>query len=377
MIKEFEVKIADEVLIDLKKRLENSRWIADNEVMAWQYGTNKSYLMDLVDYWQNAFSWREVEDKINSFPNYIATIDGFQVHFIHIRSKAERSIPLIITHGWPGSFLEMLHLVPLLTEDTAFSFDLVIPSLPGFGFSSLPTPHGCSSRTVATLWKKLMKELGYERFAVQGGDIGAGVSSYIGLLYPENVIGIHLNYIPGSYRPFIESEETDSDEIVAYKKEAAEWYSKEGAYSFLQSTKPATPAYGLNDSPLGLCAWILEKFMSWSDHDGDIEHVFSKDELLANITLYWVTQSIYSSFCIYNENSKQPLQLKKGEFISPPLCFAKFPRELPTPPRALISKGYYIKEWVEMPRGGHFAALEQPQLLSESIRKFFMKLASS
>ncbi|MFC6100471.1 epoxide hydrolase family protein [Olivibacter domesticus] len=375
MIKEFEVKIADEVLIDLQRRLENSRWIADDKTMDWQYGTNISYLKELVDYWKNTFSWRNVEDKINSFPNYMADIDGFQIHFIHIKSKAKRSIPLIITHGWPGSFLEMLHLIPMLTEDEVFSFDLVIPSLPGFGFSSLSTPHGCSSRTVASLWKKLMNELGYHRFAVQGGDIGAGVSSYIGLLYPEHVIGIHLNYIPGSYKPYIDLEKSELEEIVIYRKDAAEWYSREGAYSFLQSTKPATPAYGLNDSPLGLCAWILEKFMSWSDNDSDIEHVFSKDELLANITLYWVSQSIYTSFCIYNENSKEPFHLKKGEFISPPLCFAKFPKELPTPPHALVGKGYNIKEWVEMPRGGHFAALEQPTLLAESIKSFFMKLA--
>ena len=293
---------------------------------------------------------------------------------MHIKGKGKKSIPLIITHGWPGSFLEMMKLIPLLTEDKDVSFDLVIPSIIGFGYSSPSKVEGCNSAFVADLWHKLMTELDYEKYGAQGGDIGSGVSSWLSLKYPENVIGLHLNYISGSYKPYLKDEEQLSEEVVAFQKFALDWYSKEGAYSYIQSTKPLTMAYGLNDSPVGLCAWIIEKFNSWSDNNGNINTIFTNDELLANITLYWITKTIHSSIRMYNENSKLPLQFGKNDFIKVPVGFAKFPKELPTPPRSYIEKSFNITHWTEMPEGGHFAGMEQPNLLAKDIKKFFIGL---
>jgi pimeloyl-ACP methyl ester carboxylesterase len=260
-------------------------------------------------------------------------------------------------------------MIPLLTEDPDHSFDLVIPSVPGFGFSGKIMQPGCNSAYVADLWHQLMVGLGYEKYGAQGGDIGSGISSWLALRYPENVTGLHLNYISGSYKPYLPDGEKLSDEVVAFQKYGAEWSAKEGAYA----TKPLTVAYGLNDSPMGLCAWIVEKFNGWSDNHGNIENMFTKEELLSNVTLYWVTQTIHSSMRIYNENSKKPLALKKGEFINVPVAFAEFPKELPTPPRAYIEKGFNIQQWTIMPAGGHFAAVEQSLLLANDIKHFFGK----
>lgn len=283
-------------------------------------------------------------------------------------------MPLLITHGWPGSFLEMLKLVPLLTIDPEFSFDLVIPSVIGFGFSDKPLDPGCNAGLVAELWHKLMTGLGYNRYGLQGGDIGAGVSSWLALKNPESIIGLHLNYVPGSFKPFLKLGETLDTEVIEFQKKLADWVDKEGSYSHQHATKPQTLAYGLNDSPVGLCAWILEKFYEWSDNNGDLESVFTKDELLANITLYWLTQTMPSSIRMYQENKKAPLTFAANDFIKVPVAFAQFPKELPTPPRSYIEKGYNIQQWTVMPKGGHFAAMEQPELLSDDIKKFFKKL---
>lgn len=283
-------------------------------------------------------------------------------------------MPLIITHGWPGSFLEMMKLIPLLTENPDFSFDLVIPSVPGFGFSDKVTEPGCNSAFVADLWHKLMTRLGYDRYGVQGGDIGSGISTWLSLKYPEQVTGLHLNYISGSYKPYIPEGEQLSAEVIAFQKNGATWTNKEGAYAYMHATKPLTAAYGLNDSPAGLCAWIVEKFNGWSDNNGNIENTFTKDELLANITLYWLTQTIHSSMRIYNENSKKPLAFGEHDFVKVFVGFAHFPKELPTPPRSYIEKGFNIRHWTTMPAGGHFAAVEQPQLLAKDIRDFFSSI---
>lgn len=374
MIKPFSVNVPQNVLDDLKLRLELTRWPDELIESGWSYGTNLSYMKELTTYWQNTFDWRKVEAEINSYPNFMADINGHKIHFIHVKGKGKQTVPLIITHGWPGSFLEMMKLIPLLTEDPHFSFDLVIPSVPGFGFSDKIIQPGCNSEFVADIWHQLMMELGYTRYGAQGGDIGSGISTWLSLRYPSNVIGLHLNYISGSYKPYLASEEQISDEVLAFQKAGEEWSAREGAYAYLHATKPLTAAYGLNDSPAGLCAWIVEKFNGWSDNNGNIENIFTKDELLANITLYWITQTIHSSMRIYNENSKNPLALKKNEYITVPVGFAKFPKELPTPPRSYIEKGFNIRHWTNMPAGGHFAAVEQPELLSKDIRDFFSKL---
>ncbi|RWY48395.1 epoxide hydrolase family protein [Mucilaginibacter gilvus] len=374
IIKPFSANIPQEILDDLKVRLKLSRWPDALPAYGWGTGADLSYMKDLTAYWQDKFDWRKTENAINAHPNFLADIEGHQIHFMHIKGKGKRSVPLLITHGWPGSFLEMMKLIPLLTEDPDFSFDLVIPSVPGFGFSSKPTQPGCNSAFVANLWHQLMPALGYDRYGVQGGDIGSGVSSWLALHYPEQVIGLHLNYISGSYKPYLPDGEPLSDEVLAFQKKGAEWSAKEGAYAYMHATKPLTAAYGLNDSPVGLCAWIIEKFNGWSDNRGNIENTFTKDELLANVTLYWITQTIYSSMRIYNENSKCPLTFGKNEFVKVPVSFAKFPKELPTPPRSYIEKGFNIQHWTEMPIGGHFAAAEQPELLAMDIN-FFLVLS--
>lgn len=374
MIKPFNVNVPQQVLDDLMLRIRNTRWPDEIMDSRWSYGTNLSYMKDMADYWFNTFNWRMVEDEINSFPNFIADIEGYKIHFLHIKGKGKRSVPLIITHGWPGSFLEMMHLIPLLVNNADFSFDVIIPSVPGFGFSDKITHPGCNSIFVANLWHRLMLELGYKKYGAQGGDIGSGISTWMGLKYAESVIGLHLNYISGSYKPFLKRNNLLSEEVMEFQKSAGNWYFTEGAYSHQHSTKPLTLAYGLNDSPIGLCAWIIEKFNGWSDNHGDIENIFSKHQLLANVTLYWVTQTIHSSIRIYNENSKTPLTLGEKDFVKVPVAFAKFPMELPTPPRAYIEKGFNICRWTEMPFGGHFAAMEQPRLLAEDIKDFFQEL---
>ncbi|WP_199907763.1 epoxide hydrolase family protein [Leeuwenhoekiella sp. MAR_2009_132] len=375
MIKPFSANISEEILDDLKNRIKNTRWPDEISDSNWMYGTNLSFMKELSNYWLYKFDWRKVEAEINSFTNLIATIDGYDIHFIHVKGKGKKNIPLIITHGWPGSFIEMLKLIPLLTNDAEISFDLVIPSIIGFGYSGKSQVEGCNSEFVAHLWHKLMLELGYDRYGAQGGDIGSGVSSWLALKYPLNLIGLHLNYISGSYTPFLKDGEQLTDEVVAFQKYASDWASKEAAYSYIQSTKPITLAFALNDSPIGLCAWIIEKFNSWSDNNGEIYSVFTKDELLANVTLYWITQTIHSSIRMYNENSKHPLKFGENDFINVPVGFAKFPKELPTPPRSYIEKGFNITHWTEMPVGGHFAGMEQPNLLAKDIKDFFQELA--
>ena len=374
MIKPFLANISEEILDDLKARIKNTRWPDEITNSNWNYGSGLSFMKELSNYWLNNFDWRKIEAEINSFPNFIATIDNHEIHFIHVKGKGKKSIPLIITHGWPGSFLEMMKLIPLLTNDENISFDLVIPSIIGFGYSSASKVEGCNSAFVADLWHKLMTELGYNKYGAQGGDIGSGISTWLSLKYPENVIGLHLNYISGSYKPYLKEGEQLTEEVIAFQKFAMNWVAKEGAYSYLQSTKPLTLAYGLNDSPIGLCAWIIEKFNAWSDNNGAINSVFTNDELLANVTLYWITQTIHSSIRIYNENSKHPLQFGVNDFVKVPVGFAKFPKELPTPPRSYIEKSFNITHWTEMPSGGHFAGMEQPNLLAKDIKDFFSSL---
>ena len=374
MIEPFVANIPQPAIDDLKSRLSSTRWPDEIVDSDWDLGANLSFMKELTEYWIHEYDWRKTEAEINAYPNFSSTIDGHKIHFLHIKGKGKISIPLIITHGWPGSFLEMLKMIPLLTSDPEFSFDLVIPSIPGFGFSDKILNAGCNSAYVAELWHKLMTQLDYKKYGAQGGDIGSGISTWLSLKFPEHVMGLHLNYIAGSYKPFLEEGEKLTNEVLEYQKFAASWSAREGAYAYMHSTKPITLAYGLNDSPVGLCAWIIEKFNSWSDNKGNVENTFTKDELLANVTLYWVTQTIHSSIRMYNENSKKPLIFKKDDFVGVPVAFAKFPKELPTPPKSYIEKGFNIKRWTEMPAGGHFAAAEQPALLAKDLIDFFNDL---
>lgn len=276
----------------------------------------------------------------------------------------------MITHGWPGSFLEMEKLILPLTTNPELSFDLIIPSIPGFGFSQKIHDPGCNLWLIGDLWSKLITELGYKKVLVQGGDFGAGISTALALKHPELVLGLHLNYIPGSYFPFLSKTEKLTEEEILSQENVEDWYSREGAYSHQHRTKPLTLAYALNDSPVGLCAWIVEKFYGWSDCNGDIESVFTKEELLANVSLYWFTETIHSSIRLYNENSKVPLHFSKNDFVRTPVGIARFHKEEPFPPRKFIERGYNIQHWTDIPIGGHFAAMEQPGLLANDILQF-------
>jgi len=374
MIQSFTAHIHQSVLDDLRSRIGNTRWPDEIAGSGWKFGSGLSYMQELADYWLHKFDWRQVEAEINSYPNFIAGIDGYKIHFLQVKGKGKKSFPLIITHGWPGSFLEMMKLIPLLTTDPDFSFDLVIPSMPGYGFSQKVSEPGCNTRKMADLWLKLMHELGYANFGAQGGDFGAGVSTILGLKFPEVVKGIHLNYIPGSYKPFIAPGHPLTEEELQSIRSAEEWEQAEGAYGHQHATKPLSLAYALNDSPVGLCGWIVEKYSGWADCRGNIENVFSKDEILAQVTLYWVTETIHSSIRLYQENSQVPLHLSEDEFVSVPAGIARFPLEEPFPTRSYIERGYNVQHWTEMKSGGHFAAMEQPEMLAADIRTFFRKL---
>jgi pimeloyl-ACP methyl ester carboxylesterase len=370
MITEFKCHISQSAIDDLRSRLRQTRWTDEIKHSDWQYGASLSYIRELADYWLNKFDWRKVEDEINEYPNYIAEIDGTKIHFLHIKGKGKKSVPLIITHGWPGSFLEMNKLIIPLTTNPEFSFDLIIPSIPGFGFSQKINVPGCNLWFISDLWSKLIKELGYEKILAQGGDFGAGISTALALKHPEDVLGLHLNYIHGSYFPFLSKTEKLTEEEILFQKNAEDWYITEGAYSHQHRTKPLTLAYALNDSPVGLCAWIVEKFYGWSDCNGNIESVFTKDELLSNVSLYWYTETIHSSIRLYNENSQVPLHFSKNDFVNTPAGIARFHKEEPFPPRKFIERGYNIQHWTDIPKGGHFAAMEQPALLANDITQF-------
>ena len=374
MIKKIKIEIAQPFLDDLKLRLKLTRWPDEIEGSGWTFGAGLTYMKELTDYWTNYFNWRKTEDDINRYNNFIAQIDGYKIHFLHIKGKGVKTTPVIITHGWPSSFLEMLKIIPLLTENNDLSFDLVIPSMMGYGFSQKVNQPGCNVSFMADLWHKLMTELGYDKYGVQGGDFGAGVSTAVCMKYPEHITGMHLNYIPGNYVPLMEENEEFTDEENEYLDSEEEWYSREGGYSLEQNTKPLTLAYGLNDSPAGLCAWIVEKMHGWTQNNGYIGNVFTKDELLSNVTLYWVTETIHSSFRLYNENSKNPLILGKKTFINNPVGIARFRYEEPFPPRKFIERGYNIQHWSDFPEGGHFPAMEKPELLADDIIKFFTKI---
>ena len=373
----FHIRVDEEELDDLKRRIRETYWPGEIIGSGWKFGANLTYMKELAEYWQSKFDWRKVEDEINSCPNFTANIDGHEIHFMHIKGIGDQCLPLIITHGWPGSFLEFKKIIPLLTAGEDLCFDLVIPSMIGYGFSEKPKAEGSHLFLMADLWVKLMKELGYEKFFAQGGDFGAGITTVMALKYPQHLIGIHLNYIPGSYRPYLDSQENLSGEELQFEKDAGEWSAREGAYSHQHKTKPQTLSYALNDSPVGLAAWLVEKYYGWADCKGNIESCFTKDELLANITLYWLTHTIHSAIRLYYENSRVPLHFLKDEFIWVPVGVARFPLEEPFPPRSLIERGYNVQHWTDMAVGGHFAAMEQPALLADDIRAFAKKITSA
>ncbi len=378
-IQPFSIHVAQDTLDDLRERLAHTRWPDEIEGADWNYGTNREYLKTLVAYWLNQFDWRAQEARLNQFAQFRADIDGFGIHFIHERAQGPKPLPIILTHGWPGSFFEMIKMTPLLTDpgshggDPADSFDVIVPSLPGFGFSDRPSVGGMTRTKTAELWARLMTEgLGYARFAAAGGDLGSGVTQRIALAHPDFLVGIYLTFLGSS---FLSPDQPDLSKAEQHYLHAVEqWSKQEGAYSLVHATKPQTLAYGLNDSPVGLASWIIEKFRSWSDCDGEVERRFSKDELLTNVMIYWVTETISSSIRTYYENTHASSPMETGQHIDVPVGFALFPKEINLPPREWAERGLNIQRWTQMPRGGHFASLEEPELLVEDLRAFFRPL---
>ena len=377
----FEIHISDQTLEDLHNRLYATRWPDELPGKGWEYGSNMDYMRELTDYWRGDFDWRAQEALINSFNHFKTTVAGLGIHYIHERGRGPNPMPLVVTHGWPGTFFEMYKLIPLLADPAAHggdardSFDVVAPSLPGFGFSDRAAEAGMEVAKTAVLWEELMtRALGYPRFAAHGGDIGAGVTSRLGYGHTDSMIGIHLTsitrptpYLGEGSRGLTAAEKT-------HMREREEWQQAEGGYAHIQGTKPQTLAYGLNDSPAGLAAWIVEKYRTWSDCDGDVEKRFSKDELLTTITIYWATESISSSTRMYKENQRFTWTMERDEKIQVPTGVAAFPAEISRPPREWGERSYNLQRWTPMPSGGHFAALEEPQLLAEDIRAFFRPL---
>jgi pimeloyl-ACP methyl ester carboxylesterase len=357
---------------DLRQRLDRTRWPEEVPGSGWTYGTEPRFLRDICRYWRERFDWKAQVERISALRHFTFSADGPDIHFVHEVGKGPAQIPLLLTHGWPGSFLEFVRLLPLLTDpashgaDPADSFSVVVPSLPGFGFSGQPG-RGVNAFTTADTWAALMSELGYDRFAAQGGDIGASVTTALALRHSDRLFGIHLNFIPGSYRPHLPAGTQPSAAEEKFVADVARWREEHGAYAHLQRTTPLTAAYGLNDSPAGLAAWILEKFHQWSDGDGAL----TVDELLTNVTLYWMTGTIYSSFRMYYEGGKAPLFLGENECVRIPCAVAHFPCEVLFPPSLWVERGFNVEQWTEMPRGGHFAAWEQPELLADDLRCFF------
>jgi pimeloyl-ACP methyl ester carboxylesterase len=376
------VAVAEEQVAALRARLAQTRWPDEVTDSGWDYGTNLAYMRDLIEYWQAEYDWRARERAINDFAHFRARIDGFGVHFIHERGRGPNPLPLVLTHGWPSSFLEMVKVIPLLADpaahggDEADAFDVIVPSLPGYGFSDRPQAGGMNTARTAQLWLTLMTDvLGHRRFGAHGGDIGAGVTTRLARLGPERLAGIHLTAITdptlGPDSPPLNAAERQ------YLDRLALWEEAEGAYSELQRTKPQTLAYGLTDSPAGLAAWIVEKFRSWSDCGGDVESRFSRDELLTNISLYWFTGTINSSMRMYCEGRRDPAALQPGERINVPTGVSLFPNEYVReshPPREWGERTYDIRHWARHDRGGHFPALEEPELLADEIRGFFRPL---
>lgn len=374
----FTIAVPDAVIVELRNRLSAVRWPNSIDDESWDDGASLSFMRRLADHWLNRFDWRLQERRLNRLPQFMATIDDQEVHFVHQRGVGPSPMPIVITHGWPGSFAEMEHLIPMLADpgahggDPADAFHVVVPSLPGYAFSPAPTRRGISSREIALLWRELMAELGYHRFAAQGGDIGAGVSTWLARLFPETILGIHLNFVPGSYRPSLgDYAPPVTAEEQAFLDHVGRWAAQEGAYATLQGTKPQTLSFSLTDSPIGLAAWMTEKFRSWSDCDGDLESVIPLDDVLTDISLYWFSDSLTGSLRLYKENRLRPLTFESGERVKPPLGISVFPQEIAMPPRSWVERVFDVRRWTEMPAGGHFAALEKPHLLASELRAFF------
>ncbi len=362
----FRIAVSDEELADLRYRLRHTRWAGHIEGAGWAYGTDPGYLRELVGYWAEEFDWRGAERRLNSFPHFTSVLDGLRVHYIHRRAGGG-ALPVLVLHGWPGSFVQMLDLLPLLTGSPADAFDVVVGSLPGFGFLEASAQPGMTETRMADLFHELMtRVLGYERYAVRGSDFGGSVAEALAARYPEAVVGIHLS----GTTPRADDPPADpSPAIRRYLDDVERWRAAEVGYGAIQGTKPQTLAASLNDSPAGLAAWIVEKFRRWSDCDGDVERRFTKDQLLTNISVYWFTRSIGSSMRLYAESDYRP----DAQWSVPTAHLMSSKDMFPTP-REWVERFSRVDRWTAVDRGGHFLEWEEPRLVAEDMRAFFRPL---
>jgi pimeloyl-ACP methyl ester carboxylesterase len=384
-VQSVEVKIAQSTLDDLRERLAATRPIPQDKATDWDAGTSPAYLRQLVDYWRSQYDWRAQEAHINRLAHFRATVDGTTLHFVHERGRGDAPLAIVLTHGYPDSFLRFLKLIPLLTDPAAHggnprdAFHVVVPSLPGYALSTKPDKDGGIFH-VGDLWHALMTdELGYERFGAHGGDWGSTVTEHLARSHAASVVGIHLTDVP-FWHAFQKPDDLSPAEAKFFAAKE-QFQMKEGAYAMIQGTRPQTLADGLNDSPAGLAAWIVDFFQRWSDCDGDVERRFTKDELLTNVMTYWATETIGSSFLPYYDlmhaGAARWMIEKAKEWMGSsevPTGFALFPKDLANPPREWAQRFFNVQRWTEMPKGGHFAAMEEPELLAEDIRAFFRPL---
>jgi microsomal epoxide hydrolase len=375
----FRVEVPDSVLADLAERLDRVRWPDEAPDGGWEYGTDLSYLQHLIDHWRTKYDWRTHEAELNRWPHFSAPVGGIDVRFLHVPGQGPDPMPLLLLHGWPGSIWEFHRILPLLTDpgahggDPADAFTVVAPSLPGYGFSFRPGQPRFSIAEMAAVMDELMVDvLGYQRYAAQGGDWGAGITTRLGSHHPEHLAGIHLNLL-FARPPMVQLTDVTPEEQAAVD-EFEVWLKEETGYQWIQGTRPQTLAYGLTDSPVGLCAWILEKFRRWSDCDGDVERRFPPDVLLTNVMIYWTTGAIGSSFWPYYAVRHGAGILEKGKRVEVPTGYAAFPKEIFHIPRAWADQIYNIQRWTTMAAGGHFAALEEPEALAGEVRAFFRAL---
>lgn len=389
-IRPFNAKAPEAALVDLQQRLAATRWPDGETVTDRSQGVQPERLRELADYWQSSYDWRKAERKLNSFPQFLTNIDGVDIHFIHVRSKHENALPLIMTHGWPGSVFELLNVIGPLTDPTAHggkaadAFHLVIPSIPGFGFSGKPTDKGWDPQRIAAAWDTLMKRLAYERYVSQGGDWGAIISDALGRQAPQGLLGIHVNRVeraatfPQDAAQALMNGTPAPDSLSPEEKvifnEARDFLNNGFGYAAIMGTRPETIGYGLADSPVGLAAWLYDKIADWVFARGDPEKALGKDAILDNITLYWLTNTGPSSGRIYWENVGAMAKLTP---IKVPVAVTVFPGEVYKPPKKWLSKAYpELVYYNRVAKGGHFAAWEEPELFSEEIRTAFRTLRS-
>ena len=375
----FRVNVPQATIDRILNRVRDTRWPDRVEASDWRYGANWDYMKALADYWTAQFDWRKAEANLNRYPQFLARVGDYDIHFYHVKGRGPKPVPLILTHGWPGSVFEFLEAIGPLTDPASFggspddAFDVVVPSVPGFGFSSKPKGKPIGLTTTATLWNRLMTEvLGYPKYGSQGGDVGSGVTNQLAHQFPDSLVGIHFNGVGVPPPPDVEQTQQERE----WARTVTTFMGLERDYYNEQTHKPETVAFALTDNPLGTAAWIAEKLKGWSDSPDGRDPVFTKDQVLTNIMIYLVTDTIGTSAWYYRGRLDEPSNLLGR--VTVPTGFASFPRELPTldPPESVLTRNFNLMQYTKMPHGGHFAAWEQPELLAGDVRNFFRKLRS-